>query len=246
MRESFEVLGANGSGDAQHLQSSSQHATPSGSERIVSQAKGIQPAFPHPALRSRVLDWLTQNVPESRLQHILRVEETAIKLAHHHQLDVEKAAQAGLMHDLAKFFKPTQLVQMAQAEGLALDPVEQVNPHLLHADVGAIVARDEFGIQDPEILDAIRNHTLGRPGMSHLSCVVFLADSLEPGRGDSADLEELRQASWQSLERAVWLTCDYSVKYLLSTRRLLHPRTIQTRNWFLRAAHQPEPACSEV
>lgn len=246
MRESFEVLGANVAGDAVHLQNSPQPATQSCSAEMIFQAVGGRSASNHTSLRSRVLAWLAENVPESRLQHILRVEETAIKLAHHHQLDIEKAAQAGLMHDLAKFFKPAQLVQMACDEGLALDPVDELNPHLLHADVGAIVARDEFGIHDPEILDAIRNHTLGRPGMSQLSCVVFLADSLEPGRGDSCDLEELRQASWQSLERAVWLTCDYSVKYLMSTRRLLHPRTIQTRNWFLRAAYRPESAQREA
>ena len=58
-------------------------------------------------------------------------------------------------------------------------------PHLLHADVSAIVARDEFGVKDKEILEAVRNHTLGRPGMSHLSCIVFVADVLEPNRGDS-------------------------------------------------------------
>lgn len=190
-------------------------------------------------LRQRVLDWLADNVPESRLKHILGVEQTAIDLARHYKLDVEKAAQAGLMHDLAKYFKPQRLLEMARAEGLPLDAVDEANPHLLHADVGAIVARNEFGVQDTDILAAIADHTLGRPGMAPLSCVVFLADSLEPSRGDTPELSALRQMSYQNLHQAVWMTCDDSFKYLVATHRLIHPRTILTRNWFLQDAQPP-------
>ena len=187
--------------------------------------------------REQVLSWLAINVPDSRIKHILRVEQTATELAQHHGLDVEKAAEAGLMHDLAKYFKPQRLLEMAQAEGLEIDPVEAANPHLLHAPASAIVARDEFGIEDEEVLQAIGDHTLGRPGMGLLSCVVFLADSLEPGRGDHPELETLRQSSLQDLHQAVYLTCDYSLKYFLNTHRLIHPRTVLTRNWFLKRSH---------
>lgn len=192
-------------------------------------------------LRDRIIQWLQRNVPISRLQHILRVEQFSIELAQQHHLDLEQAAQAGLMHDLAKFFKPQRLLQMAQAEGIILDPVDVANPHLLHAAVGAIVARDEFGIQDEAVLDAIRNHTLGCPGMSALSCVVFLADSLEPGRGETPELIELRQNSQQDLYRAVWLTCDESLRYLLSRAQQIHPRMVLTRNWALGLAHKKTP-----
>jgi predicted HD superfamily hydrolase involved in NAD metabolism len=160
----------------------------------------------------------------------------AIELAEHYHLDSHKAAQAGLMHDLAKYFKPQRLLAMAQAEGLTIDEVDIAAPHLLHADVSAIVAREEFGVTDTEILQAIADHTLGRPGMSAMSCIVFLADSLEAGRGDTAELQSLRQLSYQNLHQAVWRTCDYSLQYLLSTRCLIHPRTIRTRNWAMNDA----------
>lgn len=189
---------------------------------------------PNGTLREAAIAWLAQNVPESRIQHILRVEQMAMELAHHHHLDEQKAGQAGLLHDLAKFFKPQRLLEMAQQANLLIDPVDKLNPHLLHAEVSALVAAQEFEISDPEILSAIANHTLGQPGMSPLSCVVFLADSLEPGRGDTPELEQLRQACWENLTQAMWLTCDYSIRYLLETRRSIHPRTILTRNWFLR------------
>ena len=184
-------------------------------------------------LRQQVLDWLAINVPQSRLQHVLRVEQLAIDLAQTHQLDSIKASQAGLMHDLAKYFKPEKLLAMARQEGLVLDPVDKTNPHLLHADVGAIVAREQFGVRDPEILAAIADHTLGRPGMSPLSCVVFLADSLEPGRGDTPELNRLRQVSHNNLQQAVAMACDYSLKHLVDKHRLIHPRVLLTRNWFL-------------
>jgi predicted HD superfamily hydrolase involved in NAD metabolism len=192
-------------------------------------------------LRNHILHWLSDNVPESRLHHVLRVEQMAIALAKDHSLDTNKAAQAGLMHDLAKYFKPQLLLDMARREGLLLDPVDELTPHLLHANVGAIVAREQFGIEDPEILDAIADHTLGRPGMGLLSCVVFLADSLEPGRGNTPALNILRHTSRQNLQRAVWMSCDDSIKHLTASRRLIHPRVLLTRNWFLQ---QTSPARS--
>lgn len=184
-------------------------------------------------MRNRVLAWLADHVPESRINHILRVEQTAVELAKHYNVDIEQAAQAGLMHDLAKYFKPQKLLEMAQAEGMDIDPVSEATPHLLHAEVSAIVAKDTFGVKDEEVLQAIANHTLGRPGMSLLSCIVFLADSLEPGRGNTPELEALRKISYQNLFQAVWLTCDYSLKFLLDSHCLIHPRTIATRNWCL-------------
>lgn len=173
----------------------------------------------------------------------------AIALAQLHSLDVDRAAQAGLMHDLAKYFKSPKLLEMARMENLSLDPVDEANPHLLHADVGAIVARDEFGITDQEVLAAIADHTLGRPGMSPLSCVVFLADTLEPGRGDTTELNLLRQVSQQNLNQAVWMTCNYTLKHLIETHRLIHPRALQTRNWFMQQtrssyAHLNDPSNS--
>nr|WP_317619358.1 bis(5'-nucleosyl)-tetraphosphatase (symmetrical) YqeK [Laspinema sp. D2d] len=182
-------------------------------------------------MRDRILTWLEHHVTPPRVQHILRVEQLCGELAEHHQLDVEKAKQAGLMHDLAKYFKPQRLLQMAQTEGLELDEIFAGEPHLLHADVSAMVARDEFGIKDPEILEAIRNHTLGRPQMSPLSCVVYLADTLEPGRGTTPELEQLRQTCFRNLVAAVWQTGDYCLRHLVEQQRMIHPRTILTRNW---------------
>ena len=143
-----------------------------------------------------------------------------------------------MLHDLAKYFKPKRLLELAKADGLDIDPMDEINPHLLHADVGAIVARDEFGVCDAEVLAAVRNHTLGRAEMSLLSCVVFLADSIEPGRGNTTELNELRKLSRKNLYRAVLQTCEDSMRSLFASRSLVHPRVLQTRNWALQMAQQ--------
>jgi predicted HD superfamily hydrolase involved in NAD metabolism len=190
--------------------------------------------------RESVLNWLSERVPVARITHILGVEESAGNLARIYGLDEAKARSAGLLHDLAKYFKPQVLLQMAKAEGLELDSVLTAHPHLLHADASAIVARDEFGVVDREILEAIANHTLGRPNMSQLSCTVFIADTIEPSRGNTPELEALREASVQNLYAAVWKISDYSLKYLLETRCYIHPRTVLTRNWALQMSRSPE------
>jgi predicted HD superfamily hydrolase involved in NAD metabolism len=184
-------------------------------------------------LRERVLSWLADNVSAHRLQHILGVEQMCIDLAHCHQENEEQAAMAGLMHDLAKFFPASRLLQIAQAEGIIIDSICANHPHLLHAEVGAIIARDEFGIKDQDILAAISNHTLGSPQMSRLSCIVFIADALEPNRGDTSELAVMRQVARENLYKSVRQICEYSLRYLINNHKIIHPRAILTRNWAL-------------
>ena len=192
-------------------------------------------------VREQVISWLAENVKASRVEHILRVEQMARELAIHHQLSHQKPAQAALMHDLAKYFPAHKLLQMASIEGLEVDEVMGSNPHLLHADVSAIVARDTFGVEDKEILQAIANHTLGKPGMSPVCCIVFLADSLEPGRGNTPELQALRQVSRKNIDGAVWQVCDHSLKFLVNSPGMIHPRIIATRNWFLQQWKSQQP-----
>ncbi|MDG2990753.1 bis(5'-nucleosyl)-tetraphosphatase (symmetrical) YqeK [Candidatus Synechococcus calcipolaris G9] len=188
--------------------------------------------------RPEILGWLEKHVPAPRIHHILRVETMAAELAARHDLDPAEAALAGLLHDLAKYFPHEKLINMAEAAKLDLGPVDYSNPHLLHADVSALVAQQEFGIEDERLLGAIANHTLGRPNMDALSCVVFLADSLEPGRGDTPELNSLRQIAQTNLHRAVWRVCDRTLYFLVNQSRSIHPRMVLTRNWAMEQEHQ--------
>jgi len=187
------------------------------------------------ANREAVIKWLESNVPSARVQHILGVEQMAKELAQLHQADVEKAQIAGLMHDLAKYFPADRLLTLAREKAVPIDNICAVRPHLLHADVSAIVAQETFAVQDEEILSAIAQHTLGNAQMSKTSCIVFVADKLEPNRGDTPELNAMREATVDNLYRGVYHVCDLAIKKLIQKGRPIHPRTVATRNWAMQA-----------
>ncbi len=117
-----------------------------------------------------------------RYAHSVRVGRCADLLAQRHGVDPRKARLAGLLHDLARLHSPEQLVAECAARGLPIDSDERRHPMLLHAKLGAALARERFGVDDAQVLSAIRKHTTGDGHMSPLDCVVYLADSLEPQR----------------------------------------------------------------
>ncbi len=184
--------------------------------------------------RSRVIYWLKENVSPQRLEHILGVEHTARELAPLHGIDATKAAQSGLLHDLAKFFPPPKLLAIAREHNLQLDQILIDSPHLIHAEVSAVIARTEFGVTDPEVLDGIRLHTLGAVAMAPLACLIFVADAVEPTRGNSLELQKLRQVMRNNLHQAVRMTCDQTLTYLIQHHKIIHPQVILTRNWALK------------
>lgn len=119
---------------------------------------------------------------EHRYAHSVRVARYAELLARRHGVDPRKARVAGMLHDLARLYSAERLLAESAARGLPIGAREREHPTLLHAALGAALAREKFGVEDPEILSAIEKHTLGADEMSPLDCVIYLADSLEPNR----------------------------------------------------------------
>ncbi|MBV8067822.1 MAG: bis(5'-nucleosyl)-tetraphosphatase (symmetrical) YqeK [Candidatus Eremiobacteraeota bacterium] len=119
---------------------------------------------------------------EHRYAHSVRVARCADLLARVHGVDRRKARLAGMLHDLARLYSPQRLVAESESRGFSIGAAEREHPTLLHARLGAALAREQFGVEDPEVLSAIEKHTLGDESMSDLDCVVYLADSLEPHR----------------------------------------------------------------
>jgi predicted HD superfamily hydrolase involved in NAD metabolism len=119
---------------------------------------------------------------DHRYAHSVRVARCAGLLAHRHGLDSRKARLAGLLHDLARLYPGDRLIAECEARGFPIGPREREHPVLLHAPLGAAIAREKFGVDDDEVLSAIEKHTTGAPEMSPLDCTVYLADSLEPDR----------------------------------------------------------------
>lgn len=142
-----------------------------------------------------------------RYAHSVRVARCADILAQRHGADSGKARLAGLLHDLARLYSPERLVAECEDRGIPIDAAERLHPTLLHAKLGAAIARERFGVRDAQVLSAIEKHTTAAAEMSPLDCIVYLADSLEPHRAfpERADLWNLARTDLAAAMRSVLL-----------------------------------------
>ncbi len=160
-------------------------------------------------LLRRVREHLSQ---DDRYAHSVRVARSAGTLARRHGVDVRQARLAGLLHDLARLYSAARLLDECEKRGLFIDEFERAHPVLLHARLGAALAREQFGIGDPDVLSAIEKHTTGAAEMSPLDCVVYLADSLEPAR-KFAERPVLWNIALLDLEEAMRETLALAIRH---------------------------------
>lgn len=130
-----------------------------------------------------IKQWLKENLNSERYIHSLGTAECAKELAEKFGLNSEKAYTAGLLHDCAKCFSNEKLLEIIHSN-LQVEEAEMLNYKTLHAPVSAYYAQKEFGVEDNEILSAIRWHTLGQIEMSNFEKIIFLADKIEPNTRD--------------------------------------------------------------
>ena len=149
---------------------------------------------------------LEKDLNQHRFEHSLGVEYTSACLAIVHGADVTDARIAGLLHDCAKCIPDDEQIKIMEKAGQPPLQEEYDDHSLLHAKCGAIVARDKFGIEDENILNAIRFHTVGRPNMSLLEKIVYIADFIEPNRKDLMIMDAVRHAAFIDIDQAlVWI-----------------------------------------
>jgi predicted HD superfamily hydrolase involved in NAD metabolism len=159
-----------------------------------------------------------------RLEHTLRVARLAGRLARAHGVDPNRARVAALLHDLARLWPAERLLEECAARRMRVDTFERANPIVLHARLGAELARERFGVEDEGVLSAIRKHTVAAATMSRLDAVVYLADGLEPGRRfpERAELAELALGDLDGAMRAVIAS---SIRYLIGRGLAVAPQT---------------------
>lgn len=138
-----------------------------------------------------LLEWLKENLNEERYIHSLGTADCARELAEKYNLDPKKAYFAGLLHDCAKCFSTEKLKEIID-KNLSVEACEMLNYKTLHAPVSAYVAEMNFGVEDKEILSAIRWHTLGKINMTDFEKIIFLADKIEPNTRDKEYSEEIK------------------------------------------------------
>ena len=139
---------------------------------------------------------LQKELNESRYQHTLGVMHTAGCLAMRYNESMQDAMYAGLLHDCAKCIPSKEKIKMCMDYGICISPVEMQNPGLLHAKLGAAIAKDVYHIDNPSILQAIKRHTTGAPEMSLLDKIIYVADYIEPGRDRASNLDVIRDLAF--------------------------------------------------
>lgn len=186
--------------------------------------------------KQALMDAVSAQMPERRWEHTLGVMAASRQLAERYKADAERAELAAILHDVAKYWQTDRLEACIRANGLPHELL-RYGKQLWHAPVGALVAERDYGVTDAEVLDAIRYHTSGRPGMGLLEQIVCVADYIEPGR-DFPGVDDIRQLAEHSLERALVAGLDSTIRFLLDKNKQIYPLTFAARNDLLHKLEQ--------
>ena len=168
----------------------------------------------------------------SRYRHTLGVAYTASCMAMVFGVDVHKAYRAGLLHDCAKCLTNEKRIFLCKKHNIQMNEAELKNPQLLHAKVGSFLAMEEFDIHDQDIINAILNHTTGRPDMSLLEKIIYIADYMEPGRKQAPNLSAIRKAAFEDLDKALLMILEDTLSYLHSTGSVVDTMTQKTYDFY--------------
>ncbi len=179
-----------------------------------------------------ILVILSNELSPARFRHSRDVSQTAVRLAERWNADIEKARMAGILHDCARNLKGPELLRTSRFYGLIPNEMELVQPALIHAPLGSVLAEKRFGVNDPEILQAIRRHTTGAANMTRLDKIIYLADCIEPGR-KFAGVQRINEIAEKNLDAAVMAVFEHSILFVVANGGILHPNTVYGRNFLL-------------
>ena len=176
---------------------------------------------------------LESKLNPKRFVHSIGVEYTAANLAFVHGADVEKARLAGLLHDCAKYIPTDEKLKRAKKYGIKVNKCEKANPDLLHGKIGVFIAKEKYGVDDPEILSAIAYHTTGHPDMTLLEKIIFVADYIEPNRRIIRDLPEIRREAYLDLDKCIIHILKNTLEYLETTDAAIDELTRDTYDYYV-------------
>lgn len=175
---------------------------------------------------------MEKNLNSRRYEHTLGVEYTAASLAMRYEESIYKAQLAGLLHDCAKCQTDEKNLSVCEKHNISINEVERKNPYLLHAKVGSFLAMEEYGVKDSDVIHAILNHTTGRPGMSLLEKIIYIADYIEPCRKQAPNLTEIRRQAFIDIDRALLMILEDTLTYLQSSGSAFDPMTLRTFEFY--------------
>lgn len=170
---------------------------------------------------------LARTLSPGRYRHTLGVASLAAALARRHGQDPAAAALAGLLHDCGRRFDLAQMARYARAHALPVPDRELTlarSPLLAHAYISADLAHKRFNVQDREVLAAIAQHTLGRPGMAPLERLLYVADIASADR-DFPEAARIRRIARRDLDAAFREAVRAKTRYVREQCLWLHPTT---------------------
>lgn len=185
--------------------------------------------------KDEIIKDLKVMLSKSRYEHTLSVAKKAIELGKRFGIDEETCEMAGLLHDCAKgnekFYEEKYNDEFNEL--LSREENRQYeNPFLKHCLLGMIVAKEKYKVTDCEVLNAIKEHTTGSLYMTDLAKVLYLADKTEDNR-DYDGVDEIRKVSMINMDKAMVLSLNNTIKYLIEKNRTIAPESIELRNFLL-------------
>ncbi|MDO4291991.1 MAG: bis(5'-nucleosyl)-tetraphosphatase (symmetrical) YqeK [Eubacteriales bacterium] len=175
---------------------------------------------------------MEKTLDHRRYEHTLGVAYTAAALAMRYGADVNNALLAGMLHDCAKCLSNEKRISICEKHNIAISPAEAKNPFLLHAKVGSFLAMKKYGVTDRDVINAILNHTTGRPGMSLLEKIIWVADYIEPGRRQAPRLAQIRKLAFEDLDRALVTALEDTLDYLKGGNMEIDSMTQKTYDYY--------------
>lgn len=175
---------------------------------------------------------LAKALDEKRYEHTLGVAYTSAALAMCHKAALHEAYIAGLLHDCAKCLDNEKKIHICQKHGIDINDSEQKNPYLLHAKVGGYLAEKKYHVDNEEIINAIIYHTTGKPNMTLLEKIVYIADYIEPGREHAPNLDEIRTLAFHNLDMALVQILEDTLRYLEESGKEIDPMTQKTYDFY--------------
>ena len=172
---------------------------------------------------------LQKRLKPKRYNHSLCVADEAVRLAQKYGGDSEKAYLAGLLHDITKNASADEHLQIFSEFGIMLNDIEKSAEKLWHAISGAAYIEHILGIDDDEIITAVRYHTTAREDMTQLEKLLYLADFTSADR-DYDDIDIMREKVEISMEAALNYALSYTIKDLVSRGKPLHLDTVKAYN----------------
>lgn len=176
---------------------------------------------------------IEKKLDEYRYEHTLGVMYTAGALAMCHEVDLNEALLAGLLHDCAKCYPDDKKFELCEKYKVDLSDVERQNTALIHAKLGAVLAREKYGVESETVCQAIATHTTGAPGMDKLQQIVFIADYIEPHRDRAGRLDEIRHAAFEDLDEACRMILTDTLTYLSDSPKTIDPMTKKTYDYYI-------------